>query len=223
MKKLAQLLTMFQLTRPVKFEDCDEGHEVLALKDKTIIRADKESYQNDMPDLLSMAKLAEIDPLLCTLFFDPEHTEHENRCCSAFFRICRPLQVAWSYKIMRRTAPSLYEKEISELIALYRQLNNASTGIHIYDIQSNKNDEICLYAAVAENPENTITLRLITDEKNRHDWQSYIAALEEFIHAEPQAELFCRLAEAANAPYSARIVTDATGFRFFKLTATERS
>lgn len=214
MQKLAKLLNQFQLKRPVEFEDCEEGHEVIALPEKTIIRADNQSYDLDMPDLLGMAKLAEIDPLLTTFFTDPDNSDETTRMFQAFFTLCKPLQVAWTYKIMRQTAPTLYEKELNELVELFKKTNPESTDNRIYGTDP---DAICLYTAVSENPENTIMLKLITDDKNRPDWHSYIAALEEYIHAEPDAQLYCRLPEAAHAPYAAEIATDESGFRYYKI------
>lgn len=71
-----KLFQLFQFKKPVEIEDMLPGYgdAIIASKNKTIIQIDPEAEKQDMPELLSKVKLAEIDPLLVTYFFQKDLT-----------------------------------------------------------------------------------------------------------------------------------------------------
>lgn len=68
------LFQRFVFKKPIENEDIEKGQEVIALPEKTILRADKESFTHDLAEMCSLVKLAEIDPLLVTFFFQPDYS-----------------------------------------------------------------------------------------------------------------------------------------------------
>lgn len=131
-----------------------------------------------------------------------------------FFRLCQPLQDAWAYKTMRKYAPDVYQKEVSELFAMWQKLYP--------DILQDKDAEmrrqiLGMWAILYENPANNVEIILQTDEQNKVDWDSYIATLKKLIRKEPEAKLFLELPIASHAPYRVRIATDRDGFRHYDI------
>lgn len=213
------LFQRFNFRKPIQIEELPEGKgdELIALPEKLIIKMDKTAEDKDLAAILAHAKMAEKDPLLGTFYFQKNLTPEESRLASIFFRLCLPLQDAWTYKTLRRYAPDIYEEEIEELVNYWEILQmNVAT---IKDATDNKmrRQVLSMFTILSENPANKTDLVLVADDDNRADWEGYIAKLKELVHCEPKAESYLQLAEASNAPYLVRIVTEPDGMRHFEI------
>lgn len=209
------LFQRFRFTKPIEIEDFDNGDEVVALQDKIVIKMDKESEKRDLAEILSHAKLGESDPLLATFYFQEDLTPKEERYASMFFRLCQPLQDAWTYKIMRKYAPDVYKSEVAKLFAMWQSVHS---GILKDPSNEMRRQYLSMFTILSENPVNDIKIIINTDEENRADWEGYITALKQLIHKEPNANLYLKLPIASNAPYKIKIITEDNGFRYFKIT-----
>lgn len=196
------LIEKFNLTRPIVFEEMEKGHKVIALPDKTIIRTDDESAAQDMAELFSLAKLAEIDPLLCTFRFQENFTEKEASYMRQFHQLCQPLQDAWAWKTMRKQAPDIYEKAIQETYEMFLVLQEEGKAQKDAD---NRRIFIGIFCILYENPENNVDIKLLTDNANRDDWGNYIAALKKYTRLGPDTKHYLALPEITNAEYTVEI------------------
>jgi len=215
------LFQRFRFQKPIELQHLEKGDEIISLPDKTIIRMDAEAEEKDLAPILAKAKLAEQDQLLGTFFFQKNLTEEESKLAHKFFNLCQPLQDAWTYKVLRQYAPDIYEAEIEELIGYWKALQMMPPEGGIAHLTANdpkmRNQVLSMFAILNENPANTVEMLLITDKENSADWDGYISALKEFVHAEPDANLYLRLATASNAPYTVQIITEPDGFRHFEV------
>jgi len=207
------LFQRFGFIKPIQLEELalGMGDEIVALPDKIIIKMDKQAEEKNLAEILSKAKLGETDPLFATFYFQENLTPNEERLASQFSRLCQPLQDAWIYKTMRRYAPDVYDAEIKDLLETWEKI--------FPSLQKDTDPEtrriaLGIFTILSENPQNKIDLILLTDDANRADWDNYLSMLKELIHAEPQADLFLRLAVAANSPYKVTIANQ-DGFRHF--------
>jgi len=215
------LFQRFRFQKPIELQPLEKGDEIISMPDKTIIKMDSQAEEKDLAPILSTAKLCEQDPLLVTFFFQKDLTETESKLASMFFNLCEPLREAWVYKTMRQYAPDIYEAEIEELIGYWKALQmippkGGITHLTVDNIVM-RNQVLSMFAILNENSADMVELILIADEENNADWEGYISALKEFVHAKPDANLYLRLAIASNAPYSVRIITEPDGFRHYKI------
>ena len=218
----ALLFQRFAFCKPIELEDLTEGmgDEVVVLRDKTILRMDREAESRELAEILSKAKLGEADPLLATFFFQNDITPQEGRYASIFFRLCQPLQNAWVYKTMRKWVPDIYEAEIAELMMMWEA---SLTGT----LKDNGDPEIrqlylSIFTILSENPANNIQLVLQTDQEYRADWERYIDTLRKLVQQEPNADLFLSLPLVTNAPYLVQIITDKDGFRHYEVKSLKK-
>lgn len=209
------LFQMFQFRKPIEIVDLPEGSgdEVVVLENKIIIKGDSVSFEKDLPEVLSRAKLGEDNPLLATFFFQQNMTEQERRYASMFFRLCQPLQDAWAWKTMRKYAPDIYEKEVSELFDMWQKLHDSVLN----DTDAEMRRQILgMWAILYENPTNDVRLIVLSDEGNKTDWNAYIDALEKYIRQEPNVDYFLKLPAIVNAPYRVSIEND-NGFLHYHI------
>lgn len=208
----------FQLTKPLIFEDIPQGHEVCALPEKTIIRADEVSLQHDLAELLAMAKLAEVDPLLVTFFFQKDLTEEEIQYAQTFHTLCQPLQDAWVWRTLRKYAPDIYEQEILEVLAMWESISPDFTTIKD---QQTRRIALGLWAILYENPANIANLVLEADsDESLQAWSAYIDQLQESIRKEPSVDEYLLLPEVTNSPYTVTVeVTE--GLRHYRVKRKE--
>lgn len=217
----ALLFQRFSFKRPIELEDMKKGHEVIALPEKTIIRSDAESLEHDLAELLTMAKMAEIDNLLTTFFFQKNLSEQESRSASIFFQLCQPLQDAWVWGLMRRIVPDIYEKEIMETYKMWEQMHDRffmkDKGPIKIDNSDIRRQMLGMWAILYENPQNKVDMKLIADDVNREDWDSYFSALKQYITEKPDIKFYLQLAIVTHAPYVVHLAIDETGFRHYKI------
>lgn len=212
---MTSLLERFKLIKPVDFEEVESGHEVIVTNEKTIIRVDDISLINDMPELFSLAKLGERDPLLATFFCQKNYTEKEGRYFAMFHRLCQPLQDAWAWKTMRRTVPDIYNREISELLEMWKAVQESMQRLTSTD--EVQRQVLGMFAILYENEDNKVDIQLKIDEANRDVWEDYIRALKKFTRMEPGVNFYIRLAEIVHSPYHVSIETDTDGFRYYNI------
>lgn len=214
------LFQRFQFKKPIEIIDLPEGSsdETIVMKDKIIIKGSSTSLEKDLAEMLSRAKLGEDDPLLVTFVFQQDITPQEEKYASMFFRLCQPLQDAWTYRTMRKYMPDAYEKEMSELFDMWQKLSNLTL--------KNTNAEmrrqiLGMWAVLFENPTNDINLIMQSDEENKASWDAYIGALEEYIRQEPNVNSFPLLPRVVNAPYTVSIEND-NGYQYYYITGGEK-
>ncbi len=224
------LIQRFALTRPLVFEDIERGHEVITEPERTVIRSDAESLEQDLAEMLSIAKFSEIDPLLGTFYSQPHPTEREMKYLGQFAALCAPLKNAWVWRIMRQTVPDVYEREIADLLNLWEHLHDrevtrqsafgtiARGAVNIDDPEV-RNHALGLWAIMRENPEYNITLQLTGNRENLPAWHRYIAVLTEFItnSTTPNSLLYTILPDITEADYRVRIVQESSGMRVYDI------
>ncbi len=215
------LIQRFALIRPLVFEDIPEGHEVITEPTRTVIRSDVESLTEDLAEMLSIAKLAEIDPLLGTFYSQPHPTERELKYLGQFAALCAPLKNAWIWRTMRRTVPDIYAREYAELIALHEQMHDRlvmQTGgaVNIDDPEIRDN-MLGIWAITKQDPESKVTLQLTGNRDTLPAWHRYIAVLEAFIPLDPDSLLYTILPDVTEADYRVHIVSEGNGIRVYDI------
>lgn len=207
-------MQLFGFKTPVILEDLPAGEkeEVVALDNKIVIRGDEDTFKCSLTEMLSHAKLGEIDPLLATFWFEKDMSDEDQRFAAMFHNLCKPLQAAWVYKIMRRYAPSAYGKEIKELLDMWD-----SIGQKLLNSGDPKDMDIVLslFAILYDNPEYDIELEITSDDANQAAWVKYITVLKQYVRMEPDPEIYLKLPGATDAPYRMGIITDNRGCRVF--------
>ena len=185
---MSTLMERFRFIKPVDFEEIESGHEVIIKNDRTIIRVDDLSLIDEMPELFSYAKLGEQDPLLVYFICQKNFTEAEGRYFAMFHRLCRPLRDAWTWKTMRRTVPDVYEREIAEIIAMWKEASkHPPLAGKSDDLQR---QELGLFLILYENKNNNVEIKLRVGEAHRAVWEGYVEALKKFSCMEPDANLY---------------------------------
>lgn len=246
------LIQRFALTRPLIFEDIEEGpgplevsgvgdispdhasrqrgkpltgHEVITEPTRTIIRADAESLEHDLPEMLSFAKLAEIDPMLCTMYSQPRPTEREMKYLGNFGVLCTPLKNAWTWRTMRETVPEVYAHEIAEMREMWERLHDRlvmqTGGAVNIDDPAIRDQMLGMWAVNKQDPDTKVLLQISGNWDTLPAWHRYIAVLEAFIPLAPDPLLYTILPDVTEADYRVRIVSEGNGIRVYDIRERE--
>lgn len=199
-----RLLRRFALTKEVRLTFVGEGkkEDVIAGPATILILTDPKRLDEGFVDYIALAKLAEKESLLITFYFDEQAQDEDERYMSMFFRLCRPLKVAWKYAMIKEYAPDIYEERIVQLKEQYDRLTK-NTKAEDKDGWEN--------AAI-------IDLHLILRQDGRFSVNrdvfkgndEYLDALEEFCCAAPDVSLYQKLADVSREPYTVQLVHEVT-------------
>jgi hypothetical protein len=221
------LIARFALTRPLIFEDIEHGHEVIAEPTRTVIRSDAESLEQDLPEMLSIAKLAETEPLLGTFYSHPHPTAREMKYLGQFGVLCAPLKNAWTWRTMRLTVPDVYAREMEEMTGMFERMHDQlvmQTGgaINIDDPEI-RAQMLGMWAIQKQDPDNKVTLQITGNRETLPAWHRYIAVLEAFIPLDPDPLMYTILPDVTEADYRVRIISEGNGRRVYDIRAKLRA
>jgi len=206
MKEIDHLLRLFEIRKPVKFKHAEQGEEVIATSQETIIKADDEAIKHDLPDLVALAKLAETNPLLATFFFQTEYTQTEAGYMTMFHSLCQPLQDAWVWKLKRRYDDASYDEDIGVMTEMLQHISQANPVID-KDLETRR---LLLgqFLILHEGGRHSIDIKFTHNNEHAPLWDAYLAALKKFSRQEPDIKCYLRLPELSGAPYTVDIVSD---------------
>lgn len=207
------LFQRFQFKKPIMIEDIEKGDEIIVAPDRIIIRGDDNAFKYDLAEMLSRAKLGEYDPLLATFYFQKDLSMKEKEFASMFFGLCQPLQDAWTYRIMRKYAPDVYKKEVTEL---FRMWESVYAGELILSDSNSRRQILGMWAILYENPENNVEIVVSSNKENSGSWNIYIQTLKKFIREDPNIKFYVMLPDITEAPYRVTVETD-KAFRYYNI------
>lgn len=210
------LFQRYDFTKPIQIIKEDDKREILSLPEKTIIRTDHTSLENDLAEILATAKLAEQDSLLVNFTFQEHCTSEEAQWISVFQQICQPLRSAWIWKIMRRYVPEEYTIKIENLRNKWDSFyETACPGKVDKPEPIQKSDFLTTATILYENPLNetdfTISSRIAQEE-----WDAYIDQLKKTSRAEPDRTLYLTLPDTTEVPFAVGI-KDENGTSYYVL------
>jgi len=206
----------FFFKKPVIIENLPEGQRdiIEASPNKIVIKISPSAEQHDMAEILSLAKMGEKDYLLTTFYFQPDITKKDEKYCKAFYQLCKPLQSAWAYKIMRNYLPEVYEQEIDRMIDMYEAIKK--------QIADNSEIVLSMFAIVAENPNGKADIELNVPEEIRPEWENYLNLIKTYARMDPDVNLYIRLTEETKAPYTVKVTKNKDGFRYYEVREQKR-
>lgn len=176
----------FKFSKPIEMEEAKFGHGVIASNRRTIVQAEKGLSTDVMTFVWAKAKLAEINPLIITLPAPEDSTEDEVELYKLFDFLCEPIKEAWTWKTVRRYAPSLYRRYIQKLAESVNQPKA--------EIIANWMDILNAYCVLQE--EGVLKVSLVVERS----LQEYVDAVAEFSRMEPDASLYEELAYRLGGP-----------------------
>jgi hypothetical protein len=210
------LLQRFSFIRPIQIVPVDKGKEVIPLHDKTIIKADNESLENDFAEILATAKLAELDPLLVQFTFQKKITSKEATWLHTFMHLCQPLKSAWIWKTMRKYVIDEYMTKIEGMKALWNSFYEDVYADTIHNpgpIQ--KWDFLTMATILYENPFNKTDFS-ISSRMAQEEWDAYVDKIKEASRMEPDPKIYLALPDTTEVPFTVGI-KEQNGFRHYML------
>ncbi len=190
----------------IETEEIDKGQELIYIpeENKAVFRLDQHSI-SDIPELMAQLKLGiKYNPLLATMYFQPDMTEEEEIYAGNFYMLVIPLLDAWVWKAMKEYLPEEeMEKQVKQLKELWEraQLSKMYLGDQVKESELMRRrmsiSQYFIFKALGYGAE----LKLIGKGKHLQEWIRYKKILEEMIHHAPNIDDLIKLPQLTNAPF----------------------
>jgi hypothetical protein len=212
----AALARRFQFSKKVVFETVSAGEQIMPEDTRILISADRQGMERDLPELVSLARLADIDPLLVVFPGRAGATAEETIRLKTFRELCGPVRTGWAYKLMRRYVPDVYGQEVAEIKRMFDEKMADSVEVAVDLSEKPRSSVLGLFAVLYQDEEYEVELT-VGGRRYLSGWETYLDAVRTAVRAEPHPALYLLLPRAAGAPYEVTIKPDRQGRRYYDL------
>lgn len=216
-KEIFDMMVLLDVKSNVEFILHDDIQEVIYYPDKIVLKTPILSHTDEMIELVAKIKLAEFDPLLCTLFFQYDLTDIEVKQCSIFAQYIMPLIRAWSYRLILEKSEEIYMTETSEMFSILSPLIHDNTIMieddHLYFTML----EFYMILSVSNRYDVHFKHTGITDPEEKDRCKLYQNLLLQYSKYRPDATLLVKIFNSLNIGFNVDIETDDKDFRHFTI------